>query len=193
MISSTGSRDRNSSCSGMRSAPDFHCASGMLPTNVRPQLIFGTAAIFTSASTSTNSPILKTISRFPKPPSRPGIDVWDPIYAGRAGRGAFEMPGLRRGIRRRVSHSGGNDIARTGRSWTGDRRGRSPASRRSDDNNPVTAIDVVDDSGRLNSRGNLDILSDARINAPELISHQISIHPIEEELCPSLVSREVRR
>src|SRR6202047_1211061 len=44
----------------------------------------------------------------------------------------------------------------------------------------------------LNS-GNLNILSEARIHAPELISDQVSIDPIEEVLCSSLVSREVRR
>jgi hypothetical protein len=42
-------------------------------------------------------------------------------------------------------------------------------------------------------RGNLNILSEARIHAPELISHRISVDPIDEELRPSLVSREVRR
>jgi hypothetical protein len=44
----------------------------------------------------------------------------------------------------------------------------------------------------LNS-GNLNILSEARIHASELISDQVSVDPIEEVLCPSLVSREVRR
>src|SRR6202047_185679 len=42
----------------------------------------------------------------------------------------------------------------------------------------------------LNS-GNLNILSEARIHAPELISDQVSVDPIEEVLCSSLVSREV--
>jgi len=65
--------------------------------------------------------------------------------------------------------------------------------RRSDDSNTVTAVGAVEESCRLNSRGNLNILSEARIHAPELISHQVSVDPMEEELCPSLVSREVRR
>jgi hypothetical protein len=58
---------------------------------------------------------------------------------------------------------------------------------------PVPAVGAVDESCRLNSRGNFDILSGAWINAPELISYRISVNPIDEELCPSLVSREVRR
>jgi hypothetical protein len=36
-------------------------------------------------------------------------------------------------------------------------------------------------------------LSDARIHAPELISYRISVDPIEEELCPSLVSWSVEK
>ena len=44
----------------------------------------------------------------------------------------------------------------------------------------------------LNS-ANLNILSEARIHAPELTSDQVSVDPIEEVLCSSLVSREVRR
>ena len=44
----------------------------------------------------------------------------------------------------------------------------------------------------LNS-GNLNILSEARIHAPELISDQVSIDQIDEVFCPSLVSIEVRR
>ena len=67
-----------------------------------------------------------------------------------------------------------------------------PGSRRSDNSNPVTAVGAVDKSCRLN-RGNLNILGEARMHAPELISHRISVDPIDEELCPSLVSREVRR
>jgi hypothetical protein len=71
--------------------------------------------------------------------------------------------------------------------------GRSSGSRRSDDSNPVTAVGAGDESCRLNSRGNFNILSEAWIHAPELISDRISVNPIDEELCPSLVSREVRR
>jgi len=67
-----------------------------------------------------------------------------------------------------------------------------PPKTQSDDNNPVTAIEIVDHGCRLSSRGNLYILTDARIDA-ELISYQISVDPIEKELCPPLVSREVRR
>jgi hypothetical protein len=44
----------------------------------------------------------------------------------------------------------------------------------------------------LNS-GNLNILSEARIHTPELISDQVSVDPIDEVLCSFLVSREVRR
>src|ERR1700756_461128 len=69
------------------------------------------------------------------------------------------------------------------------RRGQSSGSRRSDDSNPVTAVGAIGERYRLNSRGNLNILSEARVYAPELISHQISVDPIEEKLCPSLVSR----
>ena len=64
---------------------------------------------------------------------------------------------------------------------------------RSDDSNPVPAVGAVDESCRLNSKGNFNILSEAWIHAPELISYRISVSPIDEELCPSLVSRQVRR
>jgi hypothetical protein len=84
---------------------------------------------------------------------------------------------------REPTGAAGNDICRT--------VVRQPA--RSDDSNPVTAIGAVDESCRLNSRGNLNILSEAWIHVPELISYRISVSPIDEELCPSLVSREVRR
>ena len=40
---------------------------------------------------------------------------------------------------------------------------------------------------------NLNFLREARIHAPKLLSHRTSVEPIEEELCSSLVSREVRR
>src|ERR1700730_17438413 len=73
------------------------------------------------------------------------------------------------------------------------RGGLSSGGRRADISNTVTAVGAVDESCRLSSRGNLNILSEARIHAPELISHQINGDPIEEELCQSLVSREVRR
>jgi hypothetical protein len=91
----------------------------------------------------------------------------------------------------------------TARSWTVARadwggrkryrRGRSSGSQRSDDSNPVTAVGAVGERCRLNSRGDLNILSEARVHALELISHRISVDPIEEKLCPSFVSREVRR
>ena len=68
-----------------------------------------------------------------------------------------------------------------------------PLKPQSENNNPITAIEIVDHICRLSSRRNLYILTDARIHAPELISYQISADPIEKELCPSLVSREVRR
>jgi hypothetical protein len=45
-----------------------------------------------------------------------------------------------------------------------------PASQRSDDSNPVTAEGAVGERCRLNSRGNLNILSEARVHALELIS-----------------------
>jgi hypothetical protein len=66
-------------------------------------------------------------------------------------------------------------------------------SRRSDASNRVTAVGAVGERCRLNSRSNLNILSEARVRAPKLISHQLSVDPIDEKLCPSLVSREVRR
>jgi hypothetical protein len=40
----------------------------------------------------------------------------------------------------------------------------------------VTAVGAVNESCRLN-RGNLNILSEARIHAPELISYQVSGDP----------------
>jgi hypothetical protein len=45
------------------------------------------------------------------------------------------------------------------------------------------------------SRSNLNILSEARVRAPELISHQISADPIDEKLCPlwSVEKFELRR
>ena len=63
---------------------------------------------------------------------------------------------------------------------------------RSDHSNTATAVGVAGETCGLNS-GNLNILSEARIHAPELISDQVSVDPTEEVLCPSLVSREVRR
>src|SRR5207248_586128 len=72
------------------------------------------------------------------------------------------------------------------------RRGRPLGSRRSDHSNTATAVGAAGETCVLNS-GNLNILSEARIHAPELISDQVSVDPTEEVLCPSLVSREVRR
>jgi hypothetical protein len=72
------------------------------------------------------------------------------------------------------------------------RRGRASGSRRSDHSNTATAVGAAGETCGLNS-GNLNILSEARIHAPELISDQVSVDPTEEVLCPSLVSREVRR
>ena len=45
------------------------------------------------------------------------------------------------------------------------------------DGDTATAVGAVDESCRLN-RGNLNILSEARIHAPELISYQVSGDPI---------------
>jgi hypothetical protein len=39
------------------------------------------------------------------------------------------------------------------------------------------AVGAVDESCRLN-RGNLNILSEARIHAPELTGYQVSVDPI---------------
>jgi hypothetical protein len=54
----------------------------------------------------------------------------------------------------------------------------SDGSRRSDDSNPVTAVGAVDERCRLNSRGDFNILSEAWIHAPELMSYRISVNPI---------------
>ena len=64
-------------------------------------------------------------------------------------------------------------------------------NRRSDHSNTATASELQ--VRPVGNSGNLNILSEARIHAPELISDQVSVDPIEEVLCPSLVSREVRR
>src|SRR6202049_4194678 len=72
------------------------------------------------------------------------------------------------------------------------RRGRPSGSRRSDHSQHGYGVGAAGKTCGLNS-GNLNILSEARIHAPELISDQVSVDPIEEVLCSSLVSREVRR
>jgi hypothetical protein len=71
-------------------------------------------------------------------------------------------------------------------------KGRPSGSRRSDHSNTANGVGAAGETCGLNS-GNLNILSEARIHAPELISDRVGVDPIEEVLCPSLVSREVRR
>jgi hypothetical protein len=70
--------------------------------------------------------------------------------------------------------------------------GEASGSRRSDHSHTATAVGAAGETCGLNS-DNLNILSEARIHAPELISDQLSVDPTEEVLCPSLVSGEVRR
>lgn len=54
---------------------------------------------------------------------------------------------------------------------------RQTGRRRSDHGDTAMAVGAVDESCRLN-RGNLNILSEARIHAPELIGYQVSVDPI---------------
>src|ERR1700746_4065989 len=54
---------------------------------------------------------------------------------------------------------------------------RQTGRRRSDHGDTAIAVGAVDESCRLN-RGNLNILSEARIHSPELIGYQVSVDPI---------------
>ena len=68
-----------------------------------------------------------------------------------------------------------------GPGWRGRRKryrgDDSQASRRSDHGDTATAVGAVDESCRLN-RANHNILSEARIDAPELSGYQVSVDPI---------------